>query len=148
MTFSATPIRPYRSLQWITVAYLLLFAIAVALLILSVIHARIIARFESLEKNQASVETLRCRAYLDQKIDVLRRNVWDYAYWSEMAAFFRTQDRKFLDSNIAPTALESLAIDHVWLVSSQGTLLAERQSPSAAYPPPSNTAALATFTQA
>ncbi len=126
VTHRALSFRPHRSLQWVTVLYLLLFAIAVALVLLSIIHQRIIQRFESLENDQAASQIVRTEVLIDQKASALRRASLDYAYWSDMADFFRRRNPKFLELNLAPVSLESLNVDRAWLIASDKTLLANR----------------------
>lgn len=149
MTVRHDPDRPPRSLQLVTALYLILFALAFGLIVLAVIHHRIIQRFEALESDQAAAQLARAEVFIKQKSETLRRSTWDYAYWTELEAFFRRPDPKFIASNFASVSLQALGIDQAWLIAENHTLIVSARADGAAPADPSqDTAHVAAFAQA
>lgn len=80
-------------------------------------------RFESLEAHHAFEETTRVNALIQLRTSTLRRILWDYAYWSDTADFFRRREPNFLGKNFSPVSMASLGLDGVWLIDTSGLLI-------------------------
>lgn len=86
---------------------------------------------------------------LDQILNAFQANlahlaisVRDYAWWDDTYAFVLDRNERFTRSNLAPTSLENMGVDVVWILDANGREIlslmgseGESQSPRRAVPP-------------
>ncbi len=83
----------------------------------------LVSRLKGMELEGATQAGQQTRAAMEYDTEQLRKLTRSYAEWNEAFKFAHGQDKAFMGRNFAPSFLQSIDVDLVWVLSPTGELL-------------------------
>lgn len=101
---------------------LVLASLLFGLLVFGLASRVLLGNLQQLEDEAARQASLQVGSSFSYDTEHLQRLAATYAEWDDSYAFVRGENADYLDQNYSPTLLETIDVDHVWVLDSGGHL--------------------------
>lgn len=115
------------SLRTKVVISLIFFIIVFMGMVIFVLLKIVLVSFADLENKEAIKSIERTKVVFDSQVQNMDTKLSDWAIWDDSYQFIQDKNQDYIDSNLTNESLHNLGINAMFFISSNGTILYEKQ---------------------